>query len=164
MVISLIQIIEIAVVILLYFILRVLLYKSIGKAIIRNSSKNIRAKSIRKVISVVLFVICIPIILIILGVEQEELAVFIGSVLTVIGIALFAQWSILSNITSGLIIFFNHSVKLGDTISILDKDYEVTGKVSDIGLFFVNLETNNGEIVTIPSNVLMQKMIKKKNI
>lgn len=164
MVISLIQIIEIAVVILLYFILRVLLYKSIGKAIIRNSSKNIRAKSIRKVISVVLFVICIPIILIILGVEQEELAVFIGSVLTVIGIALFAQWSILSNITSGLIIFFNHSVKLGDTISILDKDYEVTGKVSDIGLFFVNLETNNGEIVTIPSNVLMQKMIKKKNV
>lgn len=162
MVISLIQIIEIAVVIILYFILRVLLYKSIGKAIIRNSSKNLRGKSIRKVISIILFIICVPIILIILGVDQNELALFIGSVLTVIGIALFAQWSILSNITSGIIIFFNHSVKLGDTITIIDRDYEVTGKVADIGLFFVNLETPNGELVTVPSNVLMQKMIKKK--
>lgn len=164
MLLSLVQIIEIGVVVLLYFILRVVLYKSIGKAIIRNSTKNLRGKSIRKVISLILFIICVPIILIILGVDQNELALFIGSVLTVIGIALFAQWSILSNITSGIIIFFNHSVKLGDTISILDKDYEVTGKVADIGLFFVNIETPYGETVTIPSNVLMQKMIKKKNV
>ncbi len=104
----------------------------------------------------------IIILLSIWGVDQSELAVFIGSVLTVIGIALFAQWSILSNITSGVIIFFNHSVKLDDTIKVIDKDYEIEGRISDIGLFFVVLKTKENEQVNIPNSVFMNKMIKKK--
>jgi small-conductance mechanosensitive channel len=74
----------------------------------------------------------------------------------VIGIALFAQWSILSNNLS-IIIFFNHSVKLEDTITIIDKDYEVEGRVSDIGLFFVILKTKESEEISIPNNVFIQK-------
>ena len=96
------------------------------------------------------------------GVNQSELAVFIGSVLTVLGIALFAQWSILSNITSGIIIFFSHSVKLEDTITIVDKDYEIEGRISDIGLFFVVLKTKENEQIDIPNSVFLNKMIKKK--
>ena len=50
---------------------------------------------------------------------------FLGSVLTVVGVAFFAQWSLLSNITSSIIIFFNHPVKLNDSIVILEgKDYD----------------------------------------
>ena len=75
---------------------------------------------------------------------------------------MFAQWSLLSNITSGIIIFFNHSVRLDDTIVIIDKDYEVEGRISDIGLFFIKLKTTQGEEVTLPNNVFLQKMIKKK--
>ena len=85
-----------------------------------------------------------------------------ASILAVIGIALFAQWSHLSNITSGIIIFFSHSFKLDDTVSIIDKDYEVEGRISDIGLFFIKLKTKQGEEVSIPNNIFMQKMIKKK--
>jgi len=33
--------------------------------------------------------------------------------------------------------------------------------VSDIGLFFVIVKTKNGEQVTVPSNVFIQKMIKQ---
>jgi small-conductance mechanosensitive channel len=96
-------------------------------------------------------------------VKQSELAVFIGSVLAVIGIALFAQWSILSNITSGIIIFFIHPVKLDDTIAVIDKDYNIEGRVSDIGVFLVLLKTTDGEQITIPNNVFIQKMVKKRN-
>ena len=96
--------------------------------------------------------------------NQSELFMFMASVLTVIGIALFAQWSHLSNITSGIIIFFNHSVKLDDTVSIIDKDYEVEGRVSDIGLFFIKLKTKDGEEVSLPNNIFLQKMIKKRII
>jgi small-conductance mechanosensitive channel len=95
------------------------------------------------------------------GVNQSELAVFIGSLLTIMGIAFFAQWSILSNITSGIIIFFNHPIKLDDTIIIIDKDYEIEGRVSDVSLFFVILKTPNNEQITIPNNLFIQKMIKK---
>ncbi|MGB0176358.1 MAG: mechanosensitive ion channel domain-containing protein [Owenweeksia sp.] len=85
--------------------------------------------------------------------------IFLGSFLAILGVAFFAQWSILSNITSGIILFFNHSVKLDDTIIIMDKDYNIEGRVSDISLFFVVLKTKEGQQITLPSNVFLQKMI-----
>jgi small-conductance mechanosensitive channel len=53
-------------------------------------------------------------------------------------------------------------VKLDDTISIIDKDYEVVGRISDIGLFFIILKTKEDEQITIPNSIFLQKMIKKK--
>lgn len=150
------------VVIGIYILPRILINRSIDRTVLNSSTKKARSKVLKKVIRMIILSICIAIILIIWGVEQEDIAVFIGSVLTVVGIALFAQWSILSNITSGVIVFFNHSVKLDDTIVIIDKDYEIEGRVSDIGLFFVILKTKEGEQISVPSNVFIQKMIKKK--
>jgi small-conductance mechanosensitive channel len=80
-------------------------------------------------------------------------------------VAFFAQWSILSNITSSIIIFFNHPVKLEDVICIMEaKEYEIEGRVSNIGLFFVTLKTQEGEEITLPNNIFVQKLIKKKTI
>ena len=59
------------------------------------------------------------------GIEKEKLVLFISSVLTILGIAFFAQWSILSNITAGLILFFSHPLKLGDYIKILENSKEI---------------------------------------
>lgn len=123
-----------------------------------------RGKIIKKILQIILIAIVLIFIMIVWGVDQSELFMFMASVLTVLGIALFAQWSHLSNVTSGIIIFFNHSVKLDDTISIIDKDYEVEGRISDIGLFFVKLKTNQGEEVSLPNNIFLQKMIRKKTI
>lgn len=105
--------------------------------------------------------LCILIIslLSIYGVNQAEMAVFLGSVLAVIGIALFAQWSILSNITSGVIIFFNYSVKIEVRIRIMENDYEIEGTISDIGLFFGTLKTSSTEYISIPNSVSLSKMI-----
>jgi len=136
--------------------------KFVNKTVKNNLLKKVRGKIIKKVINLISLLVCSIIILIIWGVDQSELAVFIGSLLTVLGIALFAQWSILSNLTSSIIIFFNHPVKLDDTITVIDKDYETEGRVSDIGVFFITLKTKEGEQITIPSNVFIQKMIKKK--
>ncbi len=97
------------------------------------------------------------------GVKQSELFMFMASVLTVIGIALFAQWSHLSNITAGIIIFFNHSLKLEDTVAIIDADFQVEGRIVDIGLFYVTLKSAEDEDVILPNNIFLQKMIKKKN-
>jgi small-conductance mechanosensitive channel len=95
-------------------------------------------------------------------VNQSALAAYIGSILTVVGLAFFAQWSILSNITSSIIIFFNHSVKIGDHITILEgKEYEIEGRVSDIGLFFVTLKTEDNKEISLPNNIFIQKTIKK---
>jgi small-conductance mechanosensitive channel len=121
-----------------------------------------QGKIIKKVFKGVLISIILIFILSVWGVDQSELFLFMASVLTVIGIALFVQWSHLSNLTSGMIIFFNHTAKLDDTIQIIDKEYYVEGRISDIGFFFVQIKTTENEEVTLPNNVFLQKMIKKK--
>jgi small-conductance mechanosensitive channel len=156
------RIIETIIIILAYLLLRFILNKSIDRTVENRLMQKTRGKIIKKIISFILLLIIFAIISIIWGINRSELVFFIGSVLTVIGIAFIAQWSIISNITSGIIIFFNHPVKLDDTITIIDKDYQIEGRVSDIGLFFVILKTKEGEQITVPSNVFVQKMIKKK--
>lgn len=157
-----IQIIETAIVVSLYLLIKVLVNRYINKIIANNISTKGRSKIVKKAINITTFSILLVIILSIFGVDQSELVVFIGSALTVTGIALFAQWSILSNITSGVVIFFNHSIKLDDTITILDKDYEIEGRISDIGLFFVILKTTDNKQISIPNSIFINKMIKKK--
>ena len=156
------KIIETVAVIIGFVLLLIVTAKLVDKTVNNSLVKKARGKIIKKAINLINLSVCFIIILIIWGVDQSELAVFVGSVVTVLGIAMFAQWSILSNITSSIIIFFNHPVKLDDTITIIDKDYETEGRVSDIGVFFVILKTKEGEQITIPSNVFIQKMIKKK--
>ena len=43
----------------------------------------------------------------------------------------------------------------------MDKDFPIEGKLSDIGIFFITVKTKEGKKITLPSNVFMQKMIRK---
>lgn len=156
------KILESAISIILFFLLRSVIVRIVDRTVSKNILQKTRGKIIKKFFQIALVTITIIFILTVWGVEQSDLFLFMASVLTVLGIALFAQWSHLSNLTSGVIIFFNHSVKLDDTVSIIDKDYEVEGRVSDIGLFFIKLKTDNGEEIILPNNVFLQKMIRKK--
>ena len=58
-----------------------------------------------------------------------------------------------------IILFFNHPLKLGDSIKILDKDYPFEGEVTELTYFFVHLKTSNGETITIPNSLVLQKAI-----
>jgi small-conductance mechanosensitive channel len=101
--------------------------------------------------------------MIIWGIEQTDLVVFLSTTLTILGVAFFAQWSLISNITSTLIIFFNHPIRIGDSLTIMEKDYEIEGELSDIGIFFITIKTKEGKKITMPSNIFLQKMIKKED-
>lgn len=158
------RIIETGVAIAVYLLFRIAINRYIDKTVEKRVMQKTRSKIVKKAAHLILLLTCSIFTLFVWGVDQSELAYFVSSVLAVIGIAMFAQWSILSNITSGLILFFNHTVKLDDTITVIDKDYDIEGRISDIGLFFVTLKTKDGEIVSIPCNVFIQKMIKKKVI
>lgn len=155
-----IQIIETVVVILAYFVARYFGLKVVEKVADRIDYQKARTKVVSKLVTLLLFMICFGLIIFIWGVDQSELIFFVTSLLTVVGIAFFAQWSLLSNITSALIIFFSHTAKIGDSIAVYDKDYPIEGTISDIGIFFVIIKTDQGEKVTLPSNLFIQKMIK----
>jgi small-conductance mechanosensitive channel len=93
------------------------------------------------------------------GLDQSELAIFASSIFTALGIAFFAKWSLLSNITSSIILFFNHPLKIGDKVRVLDKDCPFEGEISDLTYFFVHLTTDNGEVITVPNSLFLEKSI-----
>ncbi len=136
----------------------------VTKNIINNSLKKTQLERTRRKIiikAIHLFLILSTAILIagIWGLKQNEIAVFVGSILTALGIAFFAQWSLLSNITSSVILFFNHPLKLGDVIKVLDKDYPFEGEVTELTYFFIHVKTINDEVITIPNSLILQKSI-----
>jgi small-conductance mechanosensitive channel len=157
------QIIETLVVLALAVTIKWLANKLIERVAAQFNYQKPRIKIIKKIISILLYLVGGALLFIIWGVDQSELLFFVSSVLTILGIAFVAQWSIISNITASLIIYFNHPVKIGDTITIMDKDFAIEGRVSDVGIIFIILKNAEGEPISIPNNVFMQKMIKKKN-
>ena len=112
-----------------------------------------------KIISLMLGVVSLIALMGIWGLDQKELFVFFTSTITVLGVAFFATWSILSNITSGILLFFNHPLHIGDNIKILDKEMQVEGTLKDISMFFMHIETVDGQTITIPNSVVTQKII-----
>ncbi|RCS27869.1 mechanosensitive ion channel family protein [Polaribacter sp. WD7] len=141
-------------------LLRLLITNSLRKIQAKFGFQKSRIIVTNKVISVVIYVTSFIIIAFIWGVSEEQLLLFISSFLTVLGIAFFAQWSILSNITAGIILFINYPVKIGDTITIMEKDNDIIGEIKDIGAFFITLKTKEGKHISLPNSMILQKMIK----
>ena len=159
------KIIESTVVISIFIIIRIITNQLIKKTILDNAVQKSRTLLVRRAINLILFLVCLVLLMVIWGVKQSELAVFVGSILTIVGVAFFAQWSLLSNITSSIILFFGHSVKIGDSISIMEtKDYEIRGEVLNIGLFFTNIKLiDSDDEITLPNNIFIIKTIRKIN-
>ena len=116
-----------------------------------------RAILVSKYISIVIMAITLAGVFMIWGVRTNDIYLAFTSVITIIGVAFFAQWSILSNITAGIILFFSFPFKIGDTIRIHDKDFPLEGEIDDIKAFHTYLRTKEGELVTYPNNLLLQK-------
>ena len=91
------------------------------------------------------------------NVSFKGLSIYFASIFTVIGVAFFAQWSILSNVTASIILFFNYSYKIGNKIKVIDGENSVTGTVMDIDLFQLRIKVESGEIVSYPNNLIIQK-------
>ncbi len=155
-------ILESAIVVLCFFLLRYAINAAINRATVKFEYQRPRIKMVKKVVNITLMLIAAIFLIIIYGVDQSELFLFFSSFLTVLGIGFFAQWSILSNIAATVILFFNHKIRIGDEIMIYEKDSLVAGRVSDIGAFFIVIITPDNEQITIPSNLVMQKAFKKK--
>lgn len=93
------------------------------------------------------------------GVNLKDFSLFMSSILAILGIGFVAQWSILSNLTASVILFFSHPLRLGDRIRVMDKDFDWTGKVEDISGFYLFMRTDDGRRITIPTNLVIQKGI-----
>lgn len=153
------EIIATASVLIVVFVLRLLVAKVVRRYAKVNHNLEHRANLVIKYIDLLINIVAFIALIVIWGVQKEDILVTVSSITTVIGVAMFAQWSILSNITSGIILFFFFPFKIGDVICINDKDFPVQGEIEDINAFHINLRSRDGALNTYPNNLLLQKGI-----
>lgn len=138
---------------------RIIVRSLIRKYALLNPRIEQRTNHIIRIFSILINSTCALILIIIWGVDPRNLFLTLSSVFAVIGVAFFAQWSVLSNITAGIILFFSSPFKIGDYVKILDKDFPIEAKIEDIYTFYTYLRTRDGELHVFPNSLLLQKGI-----
>jgi small-conductance mechanosensitive channel len=163
------QIIESVVALVGFILLRLITRKIVQLFTQKSTFKLSERKEVIHLINLLLLVVFCIVLVSIWSVKQENVLIFVSSLLTVFGVALFAEMSILSNITACLILFFQHPIKVGDVISISHEGKDIEGEIIDITYFFVFIKTENRGTQTIPnalliksSFLLIEKDIEKK--
>ncbi|MDH5608897.1 MAG: mechanosensitive ion channel family protein [Cyclobacteriaceae bacterium] len=138
------------------------LIKSTAKKLIKNHARThqvdySRELYVRKLASVSITLLMISLMGMIWEISIQGVSIYFASIFTIVGVALFANWSLLSNVTASVIIFFFFPVRVGTRIKILDGDNTVVGIIKDIGLFHIKIKTEDGLEVSYPNNLVMQK-------
>lgn len=144
---------------ILLILLRIISTKLVRRYAKSNQTLEHRTNLVIKYIHLFINILVIIALIVIWGVQTKDITIALSSITTVVGVAMFAQWSILSNITSGIILFFSFPFKIGDVIKIHDKDFPIEAEIEDIGAFHVFLKTIDGEKIIYPNNLLLQKGI-----
>ena len=138
-------------------VLRIVISKLVRRFAKSSQRLEHRTNLVIKYIHLLLNILVLIILTILWGVKTDDIFIALSSITTVVGVAMFAQWSILSNITSGIILFFSFPFKIGDVIKIHDKDFPIEAEIEDINAFHVSLRSIEGELVIYPNNLFFQK-------
>lgn len=153
-----IQIIETIFTIAAFLTIRFILKYFVKLTILKAYFKLAEKKEILKMINLLLFISFCVFTVSIWSVKQENVLLVASSLLTVFGVALFAEMSILSNITACLILFFQHPVKIGDFISIQQDGREIEGEIIEISYFFMFIQTPDQGQLSIPNALLLKSV------
>jgi small-conductance mechanosensitive channel len=156
------QIILSAVVIILLPVTRYIAQKIVSKYGRLIHMPDVRILQVRHIITILLNIVFIFTIAIVWGVNPNNLLLGLSSVFAIIGVAMFAQWSVLSNITAGLIMFFNAPFRIGDRIHIIDKDLPIVATIESIQTFYTHIRTDDNELIVIPNSLFLQKIVSVK--
>lgn len=131
---------------------------------ILEAKTELRINQITRLINMIINLFVLVTLAIIWGVDPGRVLVVFSSVFAVIGVALFAQWSILSNVTAGIVIFFSMPFRLGDQIELIDKDHPIKATVENVLTFTIHLRTEEGDLVVMSNTQFLQKVFSIKSV
>lgn len=144
---------------LITLLIRYFAGKAVGRFLEKFEGDAKRKRISIRIINLFLTIFFVLIFAAIWNIETKDLIVFFTSTITVIGIAFFANWSILSNITASLILYFNHPLHIGETLRIYDKEFDIEGELIDLSFFFMYVRSKEGYLITIPTSVVLNKTV-----
>lgn len=144
-------------IIVLYLISRQVIKRLVRKQSEKFNFDKARTLYINKITGMVNLIAFVVILGFTWELSLAGLGVYFASIFTVVGVGLFANWSMLSNMTASVILFFFFPYKVGSKIRIQDGDNSVEGLILDIKVFYIEIETEDGRIVSYPNNIAIQK-------
>ena len=156
---AIVQMVISAIIILIYIVLsrRIapFLYRTIAASVLKEEM-NRRALV---VFHILLFLLLVVILSVVWGIDIKGLLVLASSMIAVIGVALFAAWSLLSNITAFFIMLGQRNFAPGAEVKIIDGSNHIEGKVVEINLFSTVLLTKNNDQVVYPNNLIVSRPV-----
>ena len=162
--VNLLQVLLTIMMVFLFIIVRSIVRKLVIKHARKNKMAYSRELYVKKLIMVVQVLLFLTIIGVIWEISLKGLSLYFASVFTVIGGGLFANWSILSNMTASVSLFFFFPYRIGNKIKIMDGDNSVEGTVVDITLFYIQIETDEKKKYSYPNNLAIQKAKLEKKV
>ena len=144
-------------VVLLYFFLHGKVIPRLESYVADGALKNGALTNAINIFRLLYGVVSLALILFIWGFNFQWLLAVSSGIIALTGVAMFASWSILSNVTAFFILLAHQSYRRGNFIRIIEADNYVEGTISDINLFNTRLISENREYIIYPNNLLIAR-------
>ena len=115
------------VILVLYLLVRRIAAPKIDEFVEQGHLKEIVGDKANTTVSVFSFIVSVAIILFIWGFDFKGLLTLSASILAITGVAMFASWSVLSNVTAFFLLLSNKSYRRGDFVRVINLDNYVEG-------------------------------------
>lgn len=108
---------------------------------------------------ILLLLLLMVVLSIVWGVDIRGLLVLASSIIAVAGVALFASWSLISNVTAFFILLGQKDFAEGSKVRIIDGNNALEGDISEIHLFNTVLTTSEQERIIYPNNLIISRPV-----
>lgn len=108
---------------------------------------------------ILLLLMLVVVLSLVWGVDVRGLLVFASSIVAVAGVALFASWSLISNVTAFFILLGQRDFAEGSKVRIIDGNNALEGDIAEIHLFNTVLTTSNQERIIYPNNLIISRPV-----
>jgi small-conductance mechanosensitive channel len=151
------QVIATGICLLAYFLMTRFAFPRIEKGVEQGKFKSSAAIKAFHVVRLLAGIVIAVVLIIVWGVDFSGLLLLSTSIITLTGIALFASWSILSNITAYFVLLLHQAYRRGNYIRVIDADNYIEGYISEVNVFNTRLITEDREVVIYPNNLLISR-------
>lgn len=118
-----------------------------------------RKQRARLLLNTITSIILICLLLMVWGIELRGLLVVGSSMFALLGVALFAAWSLLSNLTSFLILFTQNDCRIGRWVRVIDGANFIEGEIIEMSFMSVQLRNIDGDVVLYPNNLFLTRPV-----